>query len=446
MVRLRAASSFFACVLGATSLSAGISSLLVARTAQAAEPSEVPAEVTAEDKESARVLFGLGLGLLERGETRLALEKFELADKLYSTPITAVQLGKTHLELGELVEAYDAFQKVATIPVRPSESEKSAAARDEAVTLAAEVRPRLAELRITIVGVAEGTPLAMTIDERPIDAPWAPGPHLLDPGEHRLLVRVSGAELSSGAASVREVSLLVKLKEGEKRTASMAIPPVDEPPPPPEPALEDEPLPHVLLVPRVGFLLSGIARDTLSCDGVGCARSDVSVDLTDQSGVSFALDALAPITRNLRLGLMMLYVPRTRLQGAATGSDATVAPVVEGVLPLSRSLSVFGRAHVGATLLFADSINSAPASVTSSSTSDCCISDGKHGAFVFGFGGGLVVAAARHFDLRAEFLYQRTTPMSVFSSTELVAGNPANSTGKLVSDRLWLLLGVEWGL
>ncbi len=381
-------------------------------------------EASAEDKESARVLFGIGLGLLEKGEARLALEKFELADKLYSTPITSLQVGKTHLALSELVAAHAAFIKVATIPVRTSESEKSAAARDEAAKLALEVRPRLAELRVALIGLGDDRLSAMTLDARPVASPQFYAPQLLDPGVHHVLVRVSGVD-AQGGARVRELSATVSLKEGEKHMVSIEVPPTGD-----EPVIEDDadfdkPPPHLLIVPRVALLLTGIARSTTTCEGSGCASQENDIDRSDQSGVSLALDALRPIGRNFRLGLSVLWVPKLQLQASTSGHDWTFAPVAEGLLPLSKGLGAFGRAQVGAMVF------------------DCCDA-GRHLTLVYGFGGGLVVALTAAVSLRAEFLYQRTVPFTLRQYSDAARSN-SNFTDKLTSDRLWTLLGIEWG-
>ncbi len=407
-------------------------------------PAEVSAEVSAEDKESARVLFGLGLGLLEKGETRLALEKFVLADKLYSTPITSLQLGKTHLELGELVEAYGAFTKVASIPLRASESEKSAEARDEAAKLATEVRPRLAELSVTIVGVSPGTPVTLSIDGRPLASPWSPEPHLVNPGEHTLLVQVSGTD-PKGGARVREVTARWTLKEGQKRSIQMEVPPAVEATPEPIVVSTERAIPRVLIVPRVGFLLSGIARNSFTCEGPGCGSSEASVDLTDQSGLSFALDVLRPLFRNFRVGVSALYVPKLRLQNVATGRDFTLAPVLEGFVDLSRTVGLFGRVQ-GGMMIYAPIAQGVGPVTNFFALQDCCVDTETHVAFVYGFGAGLVVAVANGLALRAELLFQRTSPMVVATSHEPRSGGTADGKATLVSDRMWMLLGLEWGL
>jgi hypothetical protein len=178
------------------------------------------AEPSAEDKESAKVVFGLALSLREQGKLPEALEKFKLANKLYSTPITALELGKTHLALKQLVAAHAAFASVAKIPIRPSESEKSAEARVEAAKLALEVRPRLAELTIALTvglgtGVPKGVTPSVTIDDVEVPAKTLDSVQLLDPGEHVIVVRASGAE---------DRRVTVTLVEGQKRVETIAMP------------------------------------------------------------------------------------------------------------------------------------------------------------------------------------------------------------------------------
>ena len=80
------------------------------------------AEPTASDLETARELYKEGRALRDKNDLKAALEKFKGAHALASTPVTGLELGRTHMLLTELVEAREAFLSVAKIPFADKES------------------------------------------------------------------------------------------------------------------------------------------------------------------------------------------------------------------------------------------------------------------------------------------------------------------------------------
>src|SRR3954467_5794820 len=90
------------------------------------------AEPTAADSETALQLFKDGKALRESGDLAGALGKLRAAYALVQTPITALELGRTQMALGQLVEARDVLLTASRIPVRANESAKAGEARIEA--------------------------------------------------------------------------------------------------------------------------------------------------------------------------------------------------------------------------------------------------------------------------------------------------------------------------
>src|SRR4051794_11817389 len=88
------------------------------------------------DIETARDQFNAGLDLREKGDLKGALAKLVLADRLVHTPITALELGRTHVMIGHLLEGVEVLLSVARIDKSASESTNAAAARVEAQQLA----------------------------------------------------------------------------------------------------------------------------------------------------------------------------------------------------------------------------------------------------------------------------------------------------------------------
>ncbi|GAC1522815.1 MAG: hypothetical protein NVS3B10_22970 [Polyangiales bacterium] len=148
------------------------------------------AEPSAADIETARAEFNAGLGLRDKGDAPGALPHLLTANSLVTTPITAVELGRTQLLVGQLVEALESFMSVARIPPRPNESKNAARAREDASKLATEVEPRIPSLRVR-AKAGSATP-AVTIDGATISSLAANAPRKLDPGKHEVVVRAEG--------------------------------------------------------------------------------------------------------------------------------------------------------------------------------------------------------------------------------------------------------------
>jgi hypothetical protein len=141
------------------------------------------------------------------------LEKLKAAYSLVRTPILALELGRTHMQLGKLVEARETFLSVARIPVRPEETARSTAARDQSARLADEIRTRLASVTIRVTGAASGA-VTVTIDGVAMPAEALGTTRLVDPGGHEVV-----AQGTDGATSGTHVDL----HEGEAREVQLAM-------------------------------------------------------------------------------------------------------------------------------------------------------------------------------------------------------------------------------
>jgi len=148
-----------------------------------------PAGPTASDFESARELFRRGKELRAEGQVEAALAKFQAAHTYGQTPITGLELGRTHAQLGHFIEAREVLLSIARIKVAPDESENSAQARREARELADQLRPRLANLTVT-VGQAPQT--VVTLDGVSIPVIAGAVERVVNPGRHVLNTRIAG--------------------------------------------------------------------------------------------------------------------------------------------------------------------------------------------------------------------------------------------------------------
>jgi hypothetical protein len=290
-----------ALVLAALLIGSGVTLLLGEGTAFAQQPS-------AGDVAQARELFNEGLALRDKGDLAGAIEKLRAADALARTPITGIELGRTYLSAGKLVEARETLLAVGRLRVTPQETARSTSARAEAARLAEQVRARIPSLVIQISGVPIES-VAVTIDGAAVPTEALTAPRLVNPGSHVLV-----ATSTSGGSTTTKVDV----KEGESRTVQLTItftggapaPPAGTvtlaPPaagaqdtvPPAQPS-SSSPVRSVLLFGGFGLAAAGAVAGSVTgvmalskgssvknaCDGLICPTS-VNGDLT--SGRSLA--------------------------------------------------------------------------------------------------------------------------------------------------------------
>ncbi len=170
-------------------------------------------EPSAADIETALQLYKNGKELRERGEVALALERFRAAFALVETPLTALELGRTYMSMGKLIEAREVLLSVARIPYRKNESTKASSARIDAETLAAGLRPRLASLTVRVRGYSDPLP-KITIDGGKVPQDAVAAPRLVNPGLHLVVLEANG----------RTVQSSVSLSEGEVRELDLVVP------------------------------------------------------------------------------------------------------------------------------------------------------------------------------------------------------------------------------
>ncbi|MDB4935500.1 MAG: hypothetical protein JWP87_2472 [Labilithrix sp.] len=172
------------------------------------EPTAPP---SAADLESARELFKEGRELRQKGELRPALDRFKAAHAYGQTPVTALELGRTHVQLGELVEGREVLLSVARMKVQPDETDKSAQARAEAADLAEETKKRIPTLAVKVTGVSADSSAQLTVDGFAVPIVGLTGIRKANPGKHVVVAR----------AGAHEETRSVDLEEG--KTQELAI-------------------------------------------------------------------------------------------------------------------------------------------------------------------------------------------------------------------------------
>lgn len=189
------------------------------------------AEPTASESETALQLYKDGKAIRDRGELEKALEKFRAAHALAETPITALELGRTYVMMGKLVEGREVLLAVQRIPVRKNESQKAVDARKEADTLAASIKPRLATLNLSVKGTGK-----VSVDNVAVPAAAFSAPRLVNPGLHVIVSEVDGAppkrqEVTLAEGQTQEVVIDMPAATSVVKTEDPKIVPPNNPPP-----------------------------------------------------------------------------------------------------------------------------------------------------------------------------------------------------------------------
>ncbi len=190
---------------------------------------------SAADLQSARAAFREGMQLRAAGKTAEALRPLRTAHELAHTPITALELGRTLVTLGHVVEGTELLLEAQRLPKAYDESAKGAAARVEAGKLAAESGAKIATLRVTLHGASAEA--QVKIDGEVVKLAVLSLGRKLDPGPHTVV-----------AANPRapEATAKVDLKPGETQDTTLHLEPSPVVAPPP---VVVAPPPPVVIVP-----------------------------------------------------------------------------------------------------------------------------------------------------------------------------------------------------
>jgi hypothetical protein len=225
----------------------------------------VPARGDVDALAQATALYNEGMDLRAGGHADLALDRLRRANSLYATPITGLELGRTYMQLGLLVEAVATLRAVGAAGPRAGESLRASNARAEAAALAVTVDGRAPKLTIDRGGHA--------VDVRLDGAPVAEPDHVLsvNPGPHAL----------AWESSTRTIALA----EGEAKTIELYR---HATPPPPIPARGPSRVPEWIGVSLTGASLAlggvsgGIALSNASAASPSCPANRCAPSVGDE--------------------------------------------------------------------------------------------------------------------------------------------------------------------
>lgn len=280
------------------------------------------AEPSAGDLATARNALKDGLALREKGDLAGALGRFTTAFDLVQTPVTGFELGKTHLLMGHVMQAHEMFQKIGRIPPALEESERSAAARAEAIRLSSDLEPRIPTLRLHVKLPPDAT-ATVRIDDDPIVLTGAVTPRAIDPGKHVVVAR---------AGDGPEERVTIQLAEGETKDIELA--PQWIPPKAPEGSKgqvvylrQTNPLVFV------GFIASSV---TLTVTGVSAV---LAVNAASRAHDGCGRDYCPQFVRDSDITIMRSWIAATVIAGGATLVFFTLGVVSIGKPTTERVVS-----------------------------------------------------------------------------------------------------------
>jgi hypothetical protein len=162
----------------------------------------------------------------DAGDLRGALEAFKAADALMVVPTTSIEVARTEIAMGQLVEAHDKLLSIERIEAAPNEPRPFVDARAAAKSLATEVEARIPTLKIAIAGLAADASPRVSVDGAEIPAASLVAPRAIDPGHHVVTASAAGREPETTEIDVAE-------KEAKEvrldLSASTALPPPEAP-------------------------------------------------------------------------------------------------------------------------------------------------------------------------------------------------------------------------
>jgi hypothetical protein len=171
------------------------------------------AQSSAADRETARSMMQEGRDLRDKGDLKGALQRFKAADDIMHVPTTGLEVARTQVSLGLLVEARDTVATIHKTPAQPDDPAPFKDARVKADELDAQIESRIPTLTISVIGAAEtDTPVVM-VDGVSLPPSVASLPRKIDPGHH-----VVSAKAASGEAKQE-----LDIAEGDKKEVQLTL-------------------------------------------------------------------------------------------------------------------------------------------------------------------------------------------------------------------------------
>lgn len=188
-------------------------------------PGVALAAPSAADRETARTLMDQGREQRDKGNLAEALKRFQAANEIMHVPTTALEVAKSQVALGLLVEARDTVAGLRQIPSK-HDSALFKEARSKAEELDASLNGRVPAVTITLKGGTPGEEAELAIDGIAVPIGVLGLPRSVNPGHHVMTAKTTS---SDGKAEI-------DLREGEQKPVEITMIVTRAPAPPPETA------------------------------------------------------------------------------------------------------------------------------------------------------------------------------------------------------------------
>jgi len=152
-----------------------------------------------------------GRDLRDKGNIKEALRRFKAADDIMHVPTTGLEVARTQVSLGLLVEARDTIAAIRQTPATPGEPAPFAEARAKAEELSASLNGRVPTIVVVVRGASADARPTVAVDGLAVPASIVGLPLSVDPGRHVVTAKVGAAEASQG----------VEVKEGEQKRVEL---------------------------------------------------------------------------------------------------------------------------------------------------------------------------------------------------------------------------------
>ncbi len=182
---------------------------------------------TAADKETARGLMDEGNARRDRHDLQGALESFKGADGIMHVPTTSLEVARTEIALGMLVEGRDKLLEILRMPAKAREPKAFTEARNAAQSLSDDLEARIPALHLVLRGVPDGASPSVSIDGENVPSASLNAWRRLNPGHHEIVAHAATLERREEAS----------LHEREKKevVVDLSPAPAAAPTPAPEP-------------------------------------------------------------------------------------------------------------------------------------------------------------------------------------------------------------------
>jgi hypothetical protein len=179
------------------------------------------------DRETARGLMDDGDKKRDGGDLKGALQSYEKADALMKVPTTAIEVARTQIALGLLLEARETLNRIQKMPPKAGEPAPFAVARKTAGSMNDDLAGRIPSVLIVPANTEPGQPATITFDGEDIPPAAQSVPRKVNPGNHSITVKSGTLE--------KKVDITVAEKETKTVNVDLKDQPKTPPPPPPPP-------------------------------------------------------------------------------------------------------------------------------------------------------------------------------------------------------------------